>query len=417
MTIKIRDPQKHDTPKGSFITYLITTETEVKTFRSGPKPRPVRRRYQDFVWLRTTLAMTYPACIIPPLPEKHRLEYIKGDRFGPDFIQRRLLSLQWFLERISRHPILQQSEAVQIFLESNDFKNDKRRQMSILTEEPTSFLNSIGDTLINAFTTLKMPDERFEDMKENIERLEENLNTIERLYLRINKRQQDLEHDYDNFANSIQGLSALEQSITKPLHQFAETAKAFANVMKDMIEKEDAQFLNELHALLSYCHAAKDTLRARDQKQLDREGLNYYLQQSYQLRDRLHSGSNNRKYNDIKGGMSGMIITDYVTDKLNEVRGVDKQRARREKLARLDDRVKRLRHELEKTTDESMRFNKQVIKEFELFQQAKTLELKQSLIAYADCHIEFYQRGMAIWEKIIPILERMNDKSNDSMYS
>lgn len=69
----------------------------------------MRRRYQDFVWLHTTLSLEYPACIVPPLPEKHRLgniiasfnlglalislfsEYIKGDRFSTEFIQRRQL--------------------------------------------------------------------------------------------------------------------------------------------------------------------------------------------------------------------------------------------------------------------------------------------------------------------------------------
>jgi sorting nexin-4 len=44
----------------------------VENFNSS-KPRPVRRRYQDFVWLHTTLSLEYPACIVPPLPEKHRL--------------------------------------------------------------------------------------------------------------------------------------------------------------------------------------------------------------------------------------------------------------------------------------------------------------------------------------------------------
>jgi sorting nexin-4 len=85
----------------------------VETFKSV-NPRPVRRRYQDFVWLHTTLSLEYPACIVPPLPEKHRLgwlaykhmisfyllfflhnfihtEYIKGDRFSSEFITRRQL--------------------------------------------------------------------------------------------------------------------------------------------------------------------------------------------------------------------------------------------------------------------------------------------------------------------------------------
>lgn len=67
----------------------------METF-SSKNPRPLRRRYQDFVWLHTTLSLEYPACIVPPLPEKHRLEYIKGDRFSSEFITRRQLRFVWF---------------------------------------------------------------------------------------------------------------------------------------------------------------------------------------------------------------------------------------------------------------------------------------------------------------------------------
>lgn len=94
-------------------------------------------------------------------------------------------------------------------------------------------------------------------MKEQISKLEDNLNTVEKLYFRINKRQSDLQNDYTNFANSIQGLSALETNITNSLYQFAETSKAYSKAMKDMTEVEEVQFLNEIHELLAYCHAAK----------------------------------------------------------------------------------------------------------------------------------------------------------------
>lgn len=94
-------------------------------------------------------------------------------------------------------------------------------------------------------------------MKELVGKLEDNLNIVERLYMRINKRQQDLQNDYANFATSIQGLSSLESNITHSLHQFAETSKAYSKAMQEMTEKEEMQFLNEIHALLAYCSAAK----------------------------------------------------------------------------------------------------------------------------------------------------------------
>lgn len=32
------------------------------------------------------------------------------------------------------------------------------------------------------------------------------------------------------------------------------------------------------------------------------------------------------------------------------------------------------------------------MKEFEIFQKAREIELKQGLAAYADCHIDFYKK-------------------------
>jgi sorting nexin-4 len=37
---------------------------------------------------------------------------------------------------------------------------------------------------------VKKPDERFEEMKENIDKFEDNLNVVEKLYSRIGRRQQ-----------------------------------------------------------------------------------------------------------------------------------------------------------------------------------------------------------------------------------
>ncbi|KAI8978585.1 hypothetical protein BDB01DRAFT_799322 [Pilobolus umbonatus] len=406
MVVTLSDPQKQQDGQGPFISYLVTTKTNINTFNR--QQRPVRRRFQDFVWLHTSLTLEYPACIIPPLPDKHRLEYIKGDRFSSEFIQRRQISLQWFLDRLCKHPFLQKSQCTRIFLESTDFVNDKKAQSRQIP--PTiSIFDSIGDTLINAFVKIKKPEEKFEAMKETIHKLEDNLTTIERLYARISKRQQDLQNDYASFAMSIDSLASLEPSISKSLHQFADTAASYSKAMKEMSTKESLLFLNEIHELLAYFHAARDVMKARDQKQMDFESLTVYLQETVRERDRIQSP--NRRYRD----RGTLLIGDYVTDKLNEVRGVNMEKIRRDKLNKLDTRVNELQHEVTRTNDESHEFSLQVIKEFDIFLRTKTQELKAGLMAYAECHIEFYQKGIALWEDILPVLERIDGIESDEV--
>ncbi|KAI8069617.1 lipid binding protein [Gongronella butleri] len=407
MVLRISDPQKHsDGTQGAYVSYLITTTTSVDTF-SSTNPRPVRRRFQDFVWLYTALSLDYPACIIPPLPDKHRLEYIKGDRFSAEFIERRSLRLQWFLDRIARHPLLQKSQCTRIFLESMDFKNDKRTQ-SRHVQPSNTVLESLSDSLLNAFTKLKKPEDRFVQMKDNIDKLEDNLNTVLRLYSRIGKRQQDLQLDYAGFGQSVQGLSAMESNIHQPLHQFAETAKAYAKAMKTMSDQEEMMYLNHVHELLAYCRSAMAVLRQRDQKQMDFEELSTYLQQAVQDKERI-------KYPE-RGLDGSMHLTELLMDKLNQVRGVDLEQARREKLVRLEMKIKELQDEVARTNDISHDFSEQVMDEYTLFQQTKTNEIKATFSSYADCHIQFYEKGISIWENILPVLEAIdvNDTTGDT---
>ncbi|KAA8575316.1 hypothetical protein EYC84_004490 [Monilinia fructicola] len=105
--------KENDGTKDAFVSYLVTTHTTFPTFQ---KPTTtVRRRFTDFVFLYNTLCREYPACAVPPLPDKHKMEYVRGDRFGTDFTQRRANSLARFLTRLTLHPVLRRSALLIIF--------------------------------------------------------------------------------------------------------------------------------------------------------------------------------------------------------------------------------------------------------------------------------------------------------------
>lgn len=86
----VKDPVKElaDT-KDAYVSYLVSAkvchvvasrtvcynkarlQTNLTIF-STPNPT-ARRRFQDFVFLRNHLSKDFPACVVPPLPDKHRL--------------------------------------------------------------------------------------------------------------------------------------------------------------------------------------------------------------------------------------------------------------------------------------------------------------------------------------------------------
>jgi len=119
----VKDPVKElAETKDAYVSYLVSakvrllshprtsgrtepsTQTDLPIF-STPNPSS-RRRFQDFVFLRNHLKVDFPACVVPPLPDKHRLgtqaiwvfgslspsaEYVTGDRFSPEFMEKRRL--------------------------------------------------------------------------------------------------------------------------------------------------------------------------------------------------------------------------------------------------------------------------------------------------------------------------------------
>ncbi|KAF9163392.1 intercellular trafficking and secretion [Actinomortierella ambigua] len=379
----------------SFVSYQIKTKTSLPGF-SAPTVS-VRRRFQDFVWLHTTLGKEKAACILPSLPDKHRMGYVRGDRFGPEFIEKRRAALERFLRKIAAHPVLQKTECVRVFLDSHDWNSDVAQQNKKRPDE--SRLDTIGDVLLNAFAKIKKPEQQFVNMREEVEKLEENLQSLERLEQRILKRQEELEQDYREFGGAVAGLGNLETGITEPLHRFAHTVAGYAKVMNEMSSREDAEFLAQIHESLAYCGSVKALLKLRDQKQLDFEELSEFRQQQEAERARLLN-------NGRLGGAAS--IGGFFQQKMDEIKGVDQERAKEEKIKRVEARINDLRDAVEKANEESEAFSQETAKEYELFMVQKTQDLRKSLLDYTGGRVEFFSKGADLWNQIIPVLEAIH---------
>jgi sorting nexin-4 len=97
LIVTVKDPVKElAETKDAYVSYLVSAkvchnmtklsciilkhlQTNLPIF-STPNPSS-RRRFQDFVFLRDHLVKDFPACVVPALPDKHRL----GICYPPDF--------------------------------------------------------------------------------------------------------------------------------------------------------------------------------------------------------------------------------------------------------------------------------------------------------------------------------------------
>ncbi|KDQ19741.1 hypothetical protein BOTBODRAFT_27166 [Botryobasidium botryosum FD-172 SS1] len=403
LLIQVKDPVKElEGTKDNYISYLVVGQTNLRVFAS-PTPS-ARRRYKDFVFLRENLAKDFPACVVPPLPDKHRLEYITGDRFSAEFLERRRSDLQRFLERVAQHPTLQRSTLVRAFLESTEWNVQMHQHLAHPPgpEPASSILDNISDTLLNAFSRVRKPDERFLEMRDGVDKFEEGLNGIERISTRLRARTNDLTSDYHDLAVAVQGLGFLETGITEPLGQFSNTLLEFSTLLKHNNTANIEPYLTHIHSLISYSHAHRAVLRLRDQKQLDLEELSDYLAGVSLERDRLAAIVSGHA-----GSASGLGIGAYLRDKVDQLRGADDDRSRVEKMRKLDLKIKELQDAVTTAHDTSDAFSSETLKEQAIFQLAKEGEMKELLGNLADGHIEMYRQAMEEWDRVIPVIQRI----------
>ncbi|CAG8672891.1 9595_t:CDS:10 [Ambispora leptoticha] len=386
MVITVTDAKKElDGTKDAFISYLITTKTTLETF-STPTVA-VRRRFQDFVLLHNALTRDFAACVVPPLPDKHRLDLGKNLLKNAEQVCKECWK-DWLDIRIYKR-----ANTLESFWNPENGHNNESLNRQ---KKGDGVLENLGDALLNAFSKIKKPDDRFIDMRENVDKLEENLETVERLYQKIIKRQTDLEADYLEFGSSIAGLGNLETGIKEQLERFGKTIEKFSEAWKQMTEREEQEYMTHIRDFLNYCHCVKYVLKLRDQKQVDFEALSDYLQNATIERENL-----------LSTGKSSTGFSAYVREKVDNLKGVDHEQVKKERLEKLEAKITELKEEVESSNDISNSFSNEVAKEYEVFQVAKNVELKECLLAYTDSHVEFYQKGINLWEEIIPMLEKV----------
>lgn len=262
------------------------------------------------------------------------------------------------------------------------------------TSGPASIIDSLSDTLLNAFTKVRKPDERFLEVRDSLDKFEESLVAIERTESRIRTRLGDLANDYEDFATSVQGLGFLESGITEPLARYEQSLLDFSSSLRSTTFVSTEAFLNELHSLINYAHAFRTLLKLRDQKQLDFEELSAYLSNLSNERDRLSNG-----YSTAQG------ITSYFKERVENLRGGDADVSREGKMRKLDTKIKELQDAVGAAHDTSVAFDDEVLREHRVFQAAKRAELKELLKSLADGHIAHYKKAMDDMHRCQPYLE------------
>ena len=112
--VEVRNPVNHKFQKKKYTDYEICLKTTSKAFMISQSF--VRRRYSDFVWLRSWLSQNneaYTSRKMPPLPPKKLVK-----RFDSEFLEERRKGLQKFLKNVLERNVFLSDKALHLFLQS-----------------------------------------------------------------------------------------------------------------------------------------------------------------------------------------------------------------------------------------------------------------------------------------------------------
>ncbi|CCF58321.1 hypothetical protein KAFR_0E01670 [Kazachstania africana CBS 2517] len=391
LEIIVSDPQKRTGDQGtSYVSYQISTKTDNPSYHKYNDDTKtiivVHRRYSDLLLLHDILSNEYPTCIIPPLPDKKVFQYIAGDRFSQRFTQKRCHSLQNFLRRISLHPILSRSNILEIFLVSNEWDTYKK---SFVANLPTN-KEEVTDAFMNAFKAVNIQSEEFLEIKEKNDKLDHTISKLDSIYHKVVKKHDSISEDYAKLGTSIQDLTELvsgsnNDNLSKKLKVFNDGITQLSYGLNDLNKFLDFEYLVDLKDLEHYIESMRQLLKLKDQKQIDYEELSEYLTKSIKERDNL---------------IAGYGSSNFLTNKLEELAGINQEAARREKINKLEIKITSLGTELEVAKKVADAFEQETLKEVSHFDGIKTKELKESLGNLADEHIKFFEKMLDTWTEV-----------------
>ncbi|XP_078136302.1 sorting nexin-7 isoform X2 [Sander vitreus] len=267
--VSVDNPESHVTAIETFIMYRVVTKTTRSEFDSSEFE--VRRRYQDFLWLRSRLEENHPTLIVHPLPEKF---VMKGmvERFNDDFIETRRKALHRFLNKIAVHPILSYSQHFKVFLTVEELMSHRK--------QGPGFLSRMGETVravANSVRGLRSRPEEFTLMQEYVDDFSNKICSVDKVTQRIIKEQREYLDELKQYSPTYSQWAESEEELAEPLRGVASCVERCGLETEEQIQHLSQVLVPALHEYVLCAETLKAVMRRRDNIQAEFEAKNEAL--------------------------------------------------------------------------------------------------------------------------------------------
>ena len=267
LDITVTDPEMHSGSKValSFVDFKVTTTTD--DIRYAARNFFVRRRYRDFVWLRSRLTIEFPGTIVPPLPPPDKPYKGELKSFSNEFVARRQAGLELFLRRVAAHRILSTSGDLLTFLEAKVWELQTAKNASAPTWM-SSVVDATDASVKRATSVLRskaQDDDEVERLRSFASEYHAVVTAAETAHLAAISTIADAAADLSHLGPAFDLLSQSERELSLPFSSVATTLDALRELFLKQVQMEHVSGLTALLAFNSGMAASlKDVLKNRD---------------------------------------------------------------------------------------------------------------------------------------------------------
>ncbi|XP_071734116.1 sorting nexin 2B-like [Rutidosis leptorrhynchoides] len=270
LKITVTNPQTEVDAGKTYVTYLISTSTNLQEFNVTAVS--VRRRFSEVVMLSDRLSESYRGYFVPVRPDKGVVESKVMQKC--EFVEMRRIELERYFGELADHPVIRKSEDLRVFLQVQGKLPFVTRDNAVVVSGSGDVMNEAkeGRNMVRMFKELRqsvtygwgatkppLVEEDFEFLKKRkkLQGFEVQLNNVALQAESLVKAQQDIEETMGDLGMAFVKLTAIEtrEAVFISQHRRAADMKNMATcvVKQSRLYRElNAQTIKHLGKLHEY---------------------------------------------------------------------------------------------------------------------------------------------------------------------
>ncbi|XP_067846080.1 sorting nexin-7 isoform X6 [Heptranchias perlo] len=373
--VTVDDPENHITAIETFVTYRITAKTTRSEFDSCEYA--VRRRYQDFLWLKDKLEEAHSTLIIPPLPEKFVMRGMV-ERFNEDFIETRRKALHKFLNRIADHSTLSFNEDFKIFLTAQAWELTAHKKLG------PGFISKMGETVRAVAGTgrsVKNRPDEFTAMSDYVDIFRQKMRTLDKISQRILKELKEHLVEMREYSPIYTLWSGSEQELSEPLKGVASSIENCCKATGGLTMGLTENLLPALHEYVLCAETLKSVLKRRDLIQAEYDS---------QIDAIAH-----------KKAEREMLEHSNPTFTFGAFLGKSTEEVKQQKQQKIDREIDELQVDVGRLEDKVECANSNLKADWERWSINMRSDLQSAFHNMAENNIHYFERCLATWESFL----------------